>query len=136
MASSNDKVDNMVAYIRSYALEFFESTQIDCHFTDTDDIPSSEISGEKRRNIFLCIKEALNNVVKHSRATDVWIQVSIAPGLLEIKITDNGAGINMAKLREFGNGLNNMKKRMENINGTFSIENRDGTVTTFVTPLG
>ncbi|HEY4148031.1 MAG TPA: 7TM diverse intracellular signaling domain-containing protein [Chitinophagaceae bacterium] len=136
MASSNDKVDNMVAYIRSYALEFFESTQIDCHFMDAGDIPSSEISGEKRRSLFLCIKEALNNVVKHSKATDVWIQVSVAPGLLEIKITDNGAGINMAKLREFGNGLNNMKKRMATINGTFSIENRDGTIATFVTPLG
>lgn len=135
MTSSNDKLDNMVAYIRSYALEFFESTQIDCHFVTNAEMPSTEISGETRRNIFLCVKEALNNVVKHSRATDVWLQVSIAPGQLEIKISDNGAGINLQKLREFGNGLNNMKKRMEHMNGRFSIENNNGTVTTFVTPL-
>jgi signal transduction histidine kinase len=135
MTSSNDRVDNMVAYIRAYALEFFESTAIDCHFITMNDIPATEISGEKRRTIFLCIKEALNNVVKHSKATDVWIKVSVAPGRLEIKISDNGAGINMAKLREFGNGLNNMKKRMESIEGNLAIENNGGAQTTFTAPL-
>ena len=135
MASSNDKLDNLVAYIRAYALEFFESTQIDCHFENVTAIPSTEVSGEKRRDIFLCMKEALNNVAKHSRATDVWIRMSVTPGRLEIQIRDNGVGINLAKLREFSNGLNNMKKRMENVNGSFNVENNKGTITTFVTPL-
>ena len=135
MTSSNDKADNMVAYIRAYALEFFESTQIDCHFVSNGDIPPTEISGEKRRNIFLCVKEALNNVVKHSRATDVWIRVSTFPGRLEIKITDNGAGINMAKLRAFGNGLSNMKKRMESMSGDFTLANKQGTEATLTVPL-
>jgi len=135
MTSSNDRVDNMVAYIRAYALEFFESTTIDCHFISDSDIPSTEISSEKRRNIFLCVKEALNNVVKHSKATDVRLKVSVEPKRLEIKITDNGAGINMARLREFGNGLNNMKKRMQSIDGSFAIENKEGTEATLIIPL-
>jgi signal transduction histidine kinase len=135
MTSSNDKLDNMVAYIRAYALEFFESTTIDCHFISNSDIPSTEISSEKRRNIFLCVKEALNNVAKHSKATDVWIAVSIEPRRLEIKITDNGAGINMARLREFGNGLSNMKKRMTSIDGAFVIQNNKGTEATLTAPL-
>ena len=135
MTSSNDKADNMVAYIRAYALEFFENTQIDCHFVSNGDIPATEISGEKRRNIFLCVKEALNNVVKHSKATDVWIRVSTAPGLLEIKIIDNGAGINPAKLRAFGNGLSNMKKRMESMGGDFTVENKAGAHAILTVPL-
>jgi signal transduction histidine kinase len=135
MSSSNDRLDNMIAYTRSYALEYFESTHIDCHFESAGEIPATEMSGEKRRNVFLCVKESLNNVVKHSKANDVWIKVNVLPGILEIQIHDNGVGINLQKLREFGNGLNNMKKRMESIEGSFSIVNKDGTTTVLTAPL-
>ncbi len=135
MSSSNDRLDNMIAYTRSYALEYFESTNINCHFKSTENIPSVEMSGEKRRNVFLCVKESLNNIVKHAKATDVWINVTVLPGTLEIQIHDNGVGINFQKLREFGNGLNNMKKRIESIDGSFSIVNKEGTTTTFTVPL-
>lgn len=130
MTSSNDTVENLVAYIRSYAVEFFENTTIDCHFTMPAIIPHREISGEKRRNIFLSVKEALNNVVKHSQSSVVRINVVISERLM-IEIQDDGVGINMEKLRKFGNGLNNMKKRMASIDGEFNIENWQGTRTTF-----
>lgn len=135
MSSSNDRLDNMIAYTRSYALEFLENTQIDCHFESAGEIPAIEMSGEKRRNVFLCVKESLNNVAKHSKATDVWIKVHVLPGLLEIQIHDNGVGINLQKLREFGNGLNNMKKRMVSIEGSYSIINNGGTTTVLTAPL-
>jgi signal transduction histidine kinase len=135
MSSSNDKLDNMIAYIRSYAFEFFESTNINCHFETAENIPSTEMSGEKRRNIFLCIKESLNNAAKHSRANDVWIKITILQGKLEIEIHDNGVGINLEKLREFGNGLNNMRKRMQGVEGSFTIMNKEGTTTLFTVPL-
>lgn len=135
MSSSNDRLDNMIAYTRSYALEYFESTQIDCHFENAGEIPAIEMSGEKRRNVFLCVKESLNNIVKHSKASDVWIKVTVLPGTLEIQIHDNGVGINLQKLREFGNGLNNMKKRIESIEGSFSIVNNGGTTTTLRVPM-
>ncbi len=134
MTSSNDTLENMVAYIRSYAVEFFENTAIDCIFSMPASIPAREISGEKRRNIFLSVKEALNNVVKHSQSSVVRINVSVHDRLI-IEIQDDGIGINMEKLRKFGNGLNNMKKRMTSINGEFNIENHAGTLTTFYLAL-
>lgn len=134
MTSSNDTLENMVAYIRSYAVEYFENTSIDCIFSMPASIPAREISGEKRRNIFLSVKEALNNVVKHSQSTVVRINVTIQDRLI-IEIQDDGVGIDLAKLRKFGNGLNNMKKRMTSINGEFNIENRKGTRTTFYLTL-
>jgi signal transduction histidine kinase len=134
MTSSNDSVENLVAYIRSYAVEFFESTTIDCHFNMPADIVHREISGEKRRNIFLCVKESLNNVLKHSQGSYVKINVLVSDRLI-IEILDDGVGINMEKLRKFGNGLNNMKKRMVSIEGEFAIEAQGGTRTTFNLPL-
>jgi signal transduction histidine kinase len=135
MSSSNDRLDNMIAYTRSYAFEFLENTNINCHFESAEYIPPTEISGEKRRNIFLCVKESLNNIAKHSKAEDVWIRVTIVPGSLEIDIHDNGVGINLQKLREFGNGLNNMKKRIESIDGRYAIINKQGTTTIITVPL-
>ena len=134
MTSSNDTVENLVAYIRSYAVEFFESTAIDCRFTMPAVIPHRDISGEKRRNIFLSVKEALNNVLKHSQSSVVRINVVVAERLI-IEIQDDGVGINMEKLRKFGNGLTNMKKRMASIEGEFNIENWEGTKTTFYLQL-
>jgi signal transduction histidine kinase len=134
MTSSNDSVENLVAYIRSYAVEFFENTTIDCHFSIPAFLPPHEISGEKRRNVFLSVKEALNNVLKHSQGSSVRISVAINDKLL-IEIRDNGVGINMEKLRKFGNGLNNMKKRMASIDGQFDISNQEGTKTSFYLAL-
>jgi signal transduction histidine kinase len=134
MTSSNDSVENLVAYIRSYAVEFFESTNIDCYFTMPASIPPREISGEKRRNIFLSVKEALNNVLKHSQSSVVKINVLVNDRLI-IEIQDDGVGINMEKLRKFGNGLNNMRKRMMSIEGGFDIQNHEGTRTTFFLQL-
>jgi signal transduction histidine kinase len=134
MTSSNDTVENLVAYIRSYAVEFFENTTIDCHFTLPVSMPPREISGEKRQNIFLSVKEALNNVLKHSQCSVVRINVLVNDRLV-IEIQDDGVGIDMEKLRKFGNGLNNMRKRMASIDGEFHIENREGTKTTFYLQL-
>ncbi len=126
MSSSNDSLENLISYIRAYAMEFFENTFIECRFNIPLSIPPTEISGDKRRNIFLSVKEALNNVLKHSQGTLVRITV-LLDDKLTIEISDNGVGINMEKLRKFGNGLNNMKKRMAGIDGEFSIFHDEGT---------
>ena len=130
MASSNDTVESLVTYIRTYAFEFFESTNIDCRFNMPDTLPKVELSGERRRNIFLAVKEALNNVLKHSKATLVQIDVEVT-NKLRITIMDNGLGIDLDKIRRFGNGLRNMHNRLENINGQFSIKNQHGTIAIF-----
>lgn len=130
MSSSNDSLGNMVAYVRSYSLEYFENTGIDCKITIPENLPNIVIGGEVRRNVFLVVKEALNNVLKHSKATEVAITLELVPGGLKLLIQDNGVGIDLEKLRQFGNGLKNMKKRMEDIGAEFFIENNNGTLVT------
>jgi signal transduction histidine kinase len=128
MVSSNDSVESLVAYLRAYAVEFFENTPIECYFHAPADFPSHDLSGEKRRNLFLCVKELLNNVVKHSQATRVTIDVWVQDKLI-IDVSDNGIGIHWDNARKFGNGIQNMKKRIESISGHFRMENHLGTRT-------
>lgn len=125
MKSENDSIDSLITYIRFYALEFFEITSIECRVQTPATFPVIEISGGKRRNLFLAVKETLNNVLKHSKASQVVISFDIGNKLL-ITITDDGIGIDFNNLRQFGSGLNNIQKRIESIDGTYKIENNEG----------
>ena len=135
MKSSNDTLESLIAYIRAHAIEYFDSTPIECKVQLPVLIPQAEVSGEKRRNIFLSIKEALNNAMKHSQATQIQIIISANDKMLMIKIADNGVGIDADKLRRFGNGLSNMRRRMESIDGAFKIESDSNCVLTFEAPI-
>jgi signal transduction histidine kinase len=130
MSSSNDTLGNMIAYIRSYALEYFEDTGIQCNINIPENLPNIEVIGEIRRNVFLVVKEVLNNILKHAKATEVKITLEKVGDGLTLYIHDNGVGINFDSLRQFSNGLKNMRKRMADINIEFSIENKNGTLVT------
>ena len=95
----------------------------------------THISGEHRRNIFFAVKEALHNIVKHAMATEARLKFTVKHNVLSIVINDNGKGFNKEELNKFGNGLNNMRNRMKNINGNCIIENHEGTRITLNLPV-
>jgi signal transduction histidine kinase len=134
MNNKNDSLGNLISYIRLYALEYFEATQIDCKVNIPEYIPEVELVGDKRRNVFLCVKESLNNVLKHSKCTALKIDITVNNQLI-IKIQDNGIGIDLGNVRQFGNGLQNIERRMESIGGSFQILKDHGTLTTLKLPL-
>jgi signal transduction histidine kinase len=134
MNSGNDTLDNLVSYIRAYSLEYFDGTEINCRVKTPEFIPDQKLPGDKRRNIFLCVKETLNNALKHSQASEITISIE-ADGQLKISIADNGIGVDLQNLRQFGNGLQNISRRMKSIGGSFKIENKNGTITTLTLPL-
>ncbi|HEY5966742.1 MAG TPA: 7TM diverse intracellular signaling domain-containing protein [Chitinophagaceae bacterium] len=134
MNSSNDTLDSLISYIRAYTIEFFDGTQIECKVNMPEEIPFHDISGDKRRNIFLCVKESLNNALKHSKATRIKIDIDVNHKL-KIKIADNGVGIEQEKIRRFGNGLKNIDRRMKGIGGSYIIANNNGTETKLELPL-
>ncbi len=134
MNSGNDTLDNLVSYIRVYAIEYFENTPVECTVKTPDTIEPIELAGDKRRNVFLSLKESLNNVLKHANASSVIITIKINNNL-QIQIVDNGIGIDKENIRQFGNGLKNIEKRMKNIGGSFTIESNNGTITTLELPL-
>lgn len=125
MKSENDSLHSLITYVRIYAIEFFDNTSISCSINIPASFPNPEVSGEKRRNIFLSIKETLNNILKHSKSNEVCISFHVAEKLTII-ITDNGVGIDPAHLRLFGSGLQNIRKRIEGIDGCYAIENING----------
>ncbi len=134
MNPGNDSVNGLVAYIRSYASEYLENFGIQYHIAVPAEIPERDVSGVKRRNIFLVLKESLNNVMKHASASEVTVAILFNDQML-VEIKDNGKGIDKEKLNQFGNGLKNMQRRMESIGGKFSITSNNGTTIKLELPI-
>lgn len=135
MSSSNDTLGNMVAYIRTYAIEYLEEMNIELSISVPENLPDIVVPGAVRREVFLVVKEALHNIVKHARASEVKLTLTKTGDLLKFTIRDDGKGINLENLRVFGNGVKNMKKRMDAVNVSFNIENDKGTTVTLTKML-
>ncbi len=131
----NDRLENLVAYIRKYAMEYFENSPIQCGVTMSGSIPDAEITGEQRRNVFLTVKESLHNIIKHSGAKSAELAFEFRDHTLQLSIHDNGKGIGPATENAFGNGIINMQRRMKEAGGEVAIENQNGTMVRLVLPL-
>ncbi|HVV00980.1 MAG TPA: two-component regulator propeller domain-containing protein [Verrucomicrobiae bacterium] len=124
----SDTLDGLVGYITHYADEFFESTGIRCRLEIPVDLPSSALSAELRHNLFLLVKEAFNNVVRHSRAETVTVSVSANESTARITISDDGCGFdpNAVLTRQNCSGVANMRDRMRQMGGEFQVLSRPG----------
>ena len=121
MNPRNDTLDSFTSYIRQHASSYLESAEIEGTFLFPDEIPSHFMSSELRRNLFLIIKEALHNVVKHADATKVYTEMKYSGHNLIITVADNGNGFDEQNIKSWGNGLTNMRKRMEESGGSFEV---------------
>lgn len=135
MNSNFDTAGNLIAYIRRYAVDFLDVSGLRHHINEPEEIPDFAISGERRRNVYLAVKESLHNIVKHAGAERVTISFSLAGDQLTVSVQDDGKGIDLDQINQFGNGLYNMRKRLRDVGGDMRVENFEGTLLTFIVPL-
>lgn len=128
-----DSLNDLIAYTRRHCAEFLGDHDLKYELDVPETIKDLSLSGEQRRNIYLVIKEALHNIVKHAGATRVKIVFALDEEHLNVAIHDNGQGLKQASA--FGNGLKNMRCRVEQIGGHFDIESNGGTTVTMDCPL-
>ena len=104
-----------------FAREFLEPTGIRCRLDVASNLPEVTLTTEVRHSVFLVVKEALNNSVKHSAATELRLRLAVSNGGMTIEVSDNGRGFEVKARQEAGNGLRNMAARMEEIGGQFQL---------------
>lgn len=132
--SRNDTLQKFINYIHEYSVHFFSKSPMHLDFENTV-TEDDTISFYVRRNLFLCLKEAMNNVYKHSKATQVNLSFHFQHQTLRILLHDNGIGFN-PETNSPGNGLVNMDSRMKQINGRFQISKvANGTLLEFIINL-
>jgi|GEM_PF-133402 len=126
---ANDSVRSLASYLRHVASEFFRGTPINCRFDVDKSLPMSPLTSEMRHNLYLAVREALNNSAKHSNATELWLRIHWREKTLQITIEDNGDGFIDQPASVGRNGLLNMCLRMEKIGGHFEQDTHPGTGT-------
>ncbi len=139
MNSQNDSLPNLLSFIKINVFEMYEDSTIKLLWNTPASIPEIPVYGETRRNIYLVVKEALHNVLKYSDATQAIVNMILINDELTIIIEDNGKGFDASPptplqkrgeiSRKGGNGLLNMKRRMEEIDGAFDIASKMGSGT-------
>jgi signal transduction histidine kinase len=134
---ANDTLDGLVNYAGKYAQEYLALAGLRCRADLPAQLPVIPIPPEVRHNVFLAFKEAVHNVVKHAQASEVWIRLRLQPGNFTLGIEDNGRGMGSQPAPQNRNGLRNMKKRMDDIRGEFSISGgaNGGTIVRLTVPV-
>ncbi len=136
--STNPKFDtlsSLIAYLREYTVKSLpESMEARFEGAIGEEI---HVSSEFRANLFYLVKEALANILKHSAASTVLIQMKSDRGRLQIKIQDDGRGFVPNERMLSSTGLDSMKKRATDLHGEFNIlsEAQKGTVIVVSIPL-
>jgi signal transduction histidine kinase/ligand-binding sensor domain-containing protein len=132
----HDTLASLADYLAAYAADFLSTAGIKLRLEVPQDLPSIPFDAEHRHALFLAVRETLNNVVKHSEASEVWLRVRIEDRTLRVLIEDNGAGFDPTKIKS-GEGLRNLRDRLIPLGGEARIESIQGTGTSvcLVLPL-
>jgi two-component system, NarL family, sensor kinase len=133
--SGDEPLENVLYYVRSQCSEILNNANINFESGLPDSIPPIMMNSEQKRNLYLVIKEAVHNIVKHSGATKTDLEVQINKQL-KIIVADNGKGFNVEANKLKGNGISNYQKRMAVLNGSVNIQSSErGTEVVFEIPL-
>jgi len=131
-----DTLRSLVDYLTAFAHEFLDIARIPLRLDVVREVPEIPLGTTRRHAVFLAARESLNNIVKHSGATEVTLAISLADEVLEIRIADNGRGFE-PDYAAGGNGLENLKQRMAEAGGDCRLETRrnEGTTVFLTLPL-
>jgi len=131
----HDTFSGLMDYISAYAEDFLRMAGIRCRMDVPLALPEIRVDAELRYNLFLALKEALNNIVKHAKATEVWLRLRIEPGAFTLIVEDDGQGMpaaggngaaDGADRITSGSGLANLRKRLAAVGGRCEIHSAVG----------
>ncbi|HWB04415.1 MAG TPA: two-component regulator propeller domain-containing protein [Verrucomicrobiales bacterium] len=125
----HDTADSVALYLTGYTRDFLTEADIECTFDVPSPLPHIPLEAEARHNLFLSLKEVLHNIVRHSGARRVRFSMRVTSGSLEIAVEDNGCGMK-SSAGSNGDGLANLRQRLDSLGGMCEIESREGAGTT------
>ena len=124
-----DDLENLFIRMKRYAADMLEGKNISAELLFPVVAHPVSLPMDQRRDFYLIFKEAINNLVKYSRATQALVEVELNSHSINLLIRDNGKGFDVIKTHpeaSGGNGLYNMKQRADKWKGNLTIESLSG----------
>ena len=133
----NDTAGALATYASRFAEEHLDAAGLRHRFHIQPGLGTRELRADVRRQVFLAFREAITNVVKHARATEVHITIRIEDDALFVEVVDDGCGFVAGKGDPTGIGLEGMRERLASVSGSATIASVPGrgTRVTFRAPL-
>lgn len=134
---ANDTLKRFAAYLVQSTEQFLDAAGLSMRFQVPSPLPDTPLAGIVRHRLFLAVREALNNAVKHAKAKAVTLSLRLVEGMLSITVEDDGVGFDCSQspADTEQNGLVNMQQRMREIGGTCMIDSAAGRGTRVVFAL-
>lgn len=121
----NDSLEKTMVKMKVFATEILEPLNITVYFLGEESLTGLSLDAEKRKNLFMIFKEAINNAAKYSAASEVEVVLKKSEGKLMLTVADNGKGFVVETIKK-GNGLANLKSRADAMRATFSLTSAAG----------
>lgn len=129
-----DSLRSLIDYLAAFAREFLGTARIALRTDIPRTIPELPLDTAVRHGVFLAAREVLNNLVKHSGASEARITIRIESGKLVIRIQDNGKGL-PTEWQSKGYGVGNLRQRMASCGGECEIASISGSGVTVTLTL-
>ncbi|RXK58720.1 tetratricopeptide repeat protein [Lacibacter luteus] len=126
-----DELNNLFVRMKRYAADMMDGKNISYEMNFPADAAEVKLEMDQRRDLYLIFKEAVNNLVKYSKATNAKVEVLISQHHMHVLVKDDGCGFDMNELKE-GNGLRNMQQRSALLGAVLKIESEPGKGTSVV----
>jgi signal transduction histidine kinase len=117
-----DTVRDFAAFVSEHAQEFLSATEIRCRQEVAAELPDIPLELPQRRNLLLAVKESIRNAARHSGAHEINLKIAVVDNKLTVAVEDDGKGFDIAASPEARNGLKNMRQRLAEIGGSFSVD--------------
>jgi len=125
----DNSLQSLADYLGGFAGEYLAPSNVVCRFKIPVTFPAAIFEGRVRHDLFLAVKETLNNVVRHAQASEVEFRIVVTETTLEIVIADNGKGFEPRSANR-GNGLKNIRGRLAKLGGSCAVDSLVGRGTT------
>jgi signal transduction histidine kinase/ligand-binding sensor domain-containing protein len=122
----NDTLPHLINYLGQFTTDYMRMAGIRCRVDLPENPPAKSVSAEVRHNLFLAIKESLNNIVRHASASKVSLLILATDKSLSVIIEDDGRGFSGDVKNNGADGLENMRRRIAEIHGQLQIQSKPG----------
>jgi signal transduction histidine kinase len=132
-----DSLSGLMDYVSAFTESFLRTAGIRCRMDLPATMPALHVESETRYNLFLALKETLNNIVKHAHASEVWLRLRVERDAFTLVIEDNGQGLTAngngngngdpgGSRISSGHGLPNLENRLAAIGGRCNVASAPG----------
>ena len=127
VSPANATLEGLAAFIGRFVHTFLRDTSVQCIVRNDCPAPSIAVAPEIQHHVLVVTKEAINNILKHARATKVVVEITLVESVFSVSIQDDGVGFHVNdQLHIERNGLTNMSTRIAEIGGEFSLSSTPG----------